>query len=357
MDRITIFKLIAIFLSIGITLISVFSQLSEENIAQRYLEEDISAEEKLKQQLSDIEKEIMVNVTEFEKYVAEHQKTLIDQYNMKEKAKKFYRVVDKVTFKGKYWIKPAENLPNVSSNNSSDFDENLTNLQKNKRNNFSYLSNRTEGDLAFRIERMNTYSLINEKVLISMRLLDGHYIDKWILIRSFNSPYNATISDKSFMQMLTTYINHGEIFELKDEEMTVDNYCLSALNLNWAKPKGGNNNTHNVSNFFDDDTLSLSLDDIFTGYFASNCGIPNFSFQLEFEDPKADFPKILHYSAFITILAASQIFNTMWLMYKMGESSTIGKSISLITVLQNIIWNAYGCLSHFFLTVNFDVSL
>ena len=246
---------------------------------------------------------------------------------------------------------------------------------------FNYLSHRSEGEIAFRIEKIKSYSSLEfDKVFIVFRLLDGHFIDKWLLVRSFNRPYwNLTIGNNSIEQHLNSFIDYGEIFEKIDYEgnegselpseisentensenninstttsssssssepskysMSSLNNCRSIIKLDW------NNNTLNSSNLTN-----------IMGSFSSSCGFNNFTFNLELEKEDEDYPKVMLYSVIVTCLALSQIFNTIWITLKINDSQTFANSISLITVLQNIVWNAYGCLCHFFLTVNYDVS-
>ena len=246
---------------------------------------------------------------------------------------------------------------------------------------FNYLSDRSEGEIAFRIEKIISYSSFDfDKVFIVFRLLDGHFIDKWLLVRSFNRPYwNLTIGNNSIEQHLNSFIDYGEIFEKIDYEgnegselpseisennensennvnstttslssspsepskysMSSLNNCRSIIKLDW------NNNTLNSSNLTN-----------IMGSFSSSCGFNNFTFNLDLEKEDEDYPKVMLYSVIVTCLALSQIFNTIWITLKINDSQTFANSISLITVLQNIVWNAYGCLCHFFLTVNYDVS-
>jgi hypothetical protein len=232
---------------------------------------------------------------------------------------------------------------------------------------FNFLSERTEGEIAFRLEKINSYSTLDfEKVFFVFRLLDGHFIDRWALVRSINRPFwNLTIGNSSIQQNLNSVVDYGEIFEKIDYESDEDddsgeisdsqldninsteknshsmaslNSCKSTLNIDWS------NNTQSSANL-----TNLS------GSFSSNCGLNNFTFSLELEKDDEDYPKVMLYSIVVTCLALSQIFNTIWITVKISDSQTFANSISLITILQNIVWNAYGCLCHFFLTVNYDV--
>lgn len=258
--------------------------------------------------------EIEKNNEIFQRYFDEQKELVVN----------FYNKVDRRTYKGKW----------------------------KSESNFSFLSNRLEGEMAMRIEKLNSYTSFEfEKAFIVFRLLDGHYIDRWTLVRSFNKPFmNMTFTNFSINQNFSTFIDFGEIFEkidYKDSNITTDSsistYCRSTINLDWSQRsyKNGSQTHSNVS--------------IILGSFTSNCGFNNITFELELEKEDEDFYKVLFYSFFVTVVACSQIFNTIWLTYKISDSQTYANAISLFTILQNIVWNAYGCLCHFFLTVNYDV--
>lgn len=266
-----------------------------------------------------------VTTTEIQKYIKEQEKN-------KEKIDNFLKKVDKETFRGTW----------KAENNGK----------------FSFLSNRTEGEMAFRIEKLVSFTSTQEKIFIVFRLLDGHYIDKWILGRSINSPYsNVSITNTSFSQGLNTFIDFGEIFE-RVEYMGDAQSCKSEITLDWSEEneKSESKLDSNIDSNYNSLTPEIVLLTSFSGTFKSNCGIGNFSFKISLNYNQEDHNKVLFYSIVVTLLAFSQIFNTIWITHKVSNSQTLANSISLITVLQNIVWNAYGCLSHFFLTVNYDVS-
>jgi Txe/YoeB family toxin of Txe-Axe toxin-antitoxin module len=210
-------------------------------------------------------------------------------------------------------------------------------------NKLEYLSNRSEGEISFRIERLISYTQVEQlqKVFVIFRLLDGHFIDKWLLVRSINSIYsNVSMTNTSFTQTFKSYVDIGEIFEKVNLVSNIYSDCKSTISLDWSK---GNNTNNSV--------------DFINGSFISNCGFGDIYFSLESEKEDEDYSKVMIYSVFVTILAISQIFNSIWLMTKINNSQTYANSVSIITLLQNIIWNAYGCLCHFFLTINYDVSI
>jgi hypothetical protein len=51
------------------------------------------------------------------------------------------------------------------------------------------------------------------------------------------------------------------------------------------------------------------------------------------------------------------ILNTNMIKYKLNNSENFANGISLFTIYENIIWNSYGCLCHFFLTLNYPTYL
>ena len=60
------------------------------------------------------------------------------------------------------------------------------------------------------------------------------------------------------------------------------------------------------------------------------------------------------YSIMISSLAISQIFSTIWLNYKIENNFTNSNSVCIFTIAQNIIWNAFGSLCHFYFAVNYE---
>jgi hypothetical protein len=83
----------------------------------------------------------------------------------------------------------------------------------------------------------------------------------------------------------------------------------------------------------------------------------DFHFNLSIEEEYEDYSKVLAYSVTVCVFALAQVFNTLWVNRQLNSSNTSANSISLITIVENTVWNSYGCLCHFFLTVSYDVSL
>jgi hypothetical protein len=303
-----LFKFIAI--SVGIVLIFLITFEIGENIFKSYTDRDNIdlGLPKIRNLENDEntsnETEFVINSTQLTEFIIEHEET-------KKKISEFLNLVDRQTYKGKWHMEQT----------------------------FDFLSNRSQGEMALRMERLISYTtVVHEKVFAVFRLLDGHYIDKWALVRSVNSPYsNITITNNSITQHFNSFVDYGEIFERVNLIGNTSATCKSSIFLEW-----NNNFTNLIENF--------------NGSFSSDCGFNNFTFNLTLEREDEDYSKVMLYSIVVTLLAVSQIFNTIWLTYKTTNSQTFANSISMITILQNIVWNAYGCLCHFFLTVNYDVS-
>lgn len=81
------------------------------------------------------------------------------------------------------------------------------------------------------------------------------------------------------------------------------------------------------------------------------------TFAMSIEEDYEDYGKVLAYSVTVCVFALAQVFNTLWVNRQLNSSNTLANSISLITIVQNTVWNSYGCLCHFFLTVSYDVKI
>ncbi len=94
------------------------------------------------------------------------------------------------------------------------------------------------------------------------------------------------------------------------------------------------------------------------GKFKNNeCFIPlNITLEdLTVRDLNEDNSNHVFYCLFVSFLIIFQIYSTILLINKISDNFTNSNSVSLYTVGQNTIWNAYGCLFHFFIAVNNEV--
>lgn len=220
-----------------------------------------------------------------------------------------------------------------------------------------FLSNRREGEIGIKIEKMTPMTILQfEAVMVLFRLLDGNYIDKWIIGRSMTKlggESSLVTRDDGFSGNFSTDFQYGEMLELAEPPQSSKEYyltldCFSEVNLSW--------DSKNTSMVVDKLNITAEVDDYksLTGSFKSPCGF-EFIFEVTIEEPYSDYNQIMLYSIIVSVLALFQIFNTVYLTNKVGDSTSYANSISLITIAQNIIWNTYGCLCHFFLTVNYDI--
>ena len=88
------------------------------------------------------------------------------------------------------------------------------------------------------------------------------------------------------------------------------------------------------------------------GDFISNCNL-TFSFNTEVQDEFEGFWTITTYSIIVTLVSLFSLLTTFLTIKRLNNSTVYANSISMITIGENIIWNAYGCLCHFFLCISF----
>ena len=210
-----------------------------------------------------------------------------------------------------------------------------------------YLDGKREGEIALKIEKLFNPALSSEKMYVTFRLLDGGVIDKWIIVKSLNFPFtNVTLTNTSLTQSFLSIVEFGEIFDANNIVISKRLFihlildCKSEFHFDWKDNTAQDPET--INNFL--------------GSFKSNCeGMNDVTFTLSLEEEDEDYYKVLIYSITVCTFALAQIFNTLWLTKQINSSNTLANSISLVTIVQNTVWNSYGCLCHFFLTVSYDV--
>lgn len=62
---------------------------------------------------------------------------------------------------------------------------------------------------------------------------------------------------------------------------------------------------------------------------------------------------IKKYSIIIVIICLIMILNTNIIQCNLKNNEALPNDISLLTIYGNIVWNSYGYLCHFFLTINY----
>jgi hypothetical protein len=179
------------------------------------------------------------------------------------------------------------------------------------------------------------------KSSIHVRFIDGHYADRWVHFFS-KTPFNPfLINTTHFIDQDTItfetnlFMISGAFFEVFEQKTS----CREQFNLQIVK-----RNQSEVSEM--------------KGSISDSCGtVTKFSLQARQDEDSSENYKVAFYSLSLTILVSLQISNTMWITNKVNNNNSYSNTISLLTVGQSIIWNAYGCLGHFYLSVLHGVYL
>lgn len=191
-------------------------------------------------------------------------------------------------------------------------------------------NSKKKGKLYLKISSPLDYS---EGLQVFFRLIEGNYIDHWMVMNCVGKEKNIRfMNNNSLSGQFIANIEYGENLERPNRMET----CESEISLTFSKKED-------------------QLDDILTiieGEFVSNSKL-TFSFQVNLEDKYEHFWDITVYSIITCILSLTAFVNSYWTLRQLNNSAVYGNSISLITIGENIIWNAYGCLCHFFLTISF----
>ena len=74
---------------------------------------------------------------------------------------------------------------------------------------------------------------------------------------------------------------------------------------------------------------------------------------IKIKNSELEKKNVTFYSILTIIICLLIAFNTSIIQYKLKDSEGFANGISLLTIYGNIIWNSYGCLCHFFLTLNY----
>ena len=79
----------------------------------------------------------------------------------------------------------------------------------------------------------------------------------------------------------------------------------------------------------------------------------NFAVDLNLEiDDDDDFSdRIWNYSLLTTFISILEICFILKLIHEVAENNQVGKNLCLITISINIIWNAFMCTAHFYLSM------
>ena len=185
-------------------------------------------------------------------------------------------------------------------------------------------------------------NIFPDNLNLIIRLTQGSYIDNWIAFYNEIPIKNVKINETNlfnnnfilFEGEYESQIEIGEVFERKK----LYSKCKSYILLNLTK----NENINYKNNI--QGTLRSKCNNELEYDITLNIKIKN----SEIEKQNVNF-----YSLLTIIICLLMAFNTSIIQYKLKDSEGFANGISLLTIYENIIWNSYGCLCHFFLTLNY----
>ena len=183
---------------------------------------------------------------------------------------------------------------------------------------------------------------MNKNLNLIIRLTEGSYIDNWKVIYNEISIKNLKIEDKIYYNYVLfegefiSEIENGKIFEREN----IDTNCKTYLALNFTK------NINKTINFKENINGILKTK-------CSNLNEFNIQINIKKKNSISENNNIRNYSILTIFISLLMILNTNIIKYKLKNSTNFANGISLFTIYENIIWNSYGCLCHFFLTLNY----
>ncbi len=194
--------------------------------------------------------------------------------------------------------------------------------------------NTTNGDMIFKMERINDKSFDNQTTLYGLKILKGKYIDEWISFKGFSRSYsNITVKENSINIYYSSYAEKGEIFDRVKEIP----YCNGEFNLEFFRKsilKLSAEDKYKYSSLFDSSsplsnpsTREEFIDRI-KGTFKSTCDDVDIFFDAEYSDEKEIYYEITFYSIILSFFVSLQILNNIHLVNKLGDSVTLSNSVN-----------------------------
>ena len=186
----------------------------------------------------------------------------------------------------------------------------------------------------------------NKNLNLIIRLTEGSYIDNWKIIYNEIPIKKLKIEDKIYYNYVLfegefiSEIENGKTFEREN----LYSNCKTYLTLNFTK------NINKTINFKENIKGILKTK-------CSNLKEFNIQINIKRKNPILENNNIRNYSILTIFISLLMILNTNMIKYKLNNSENFANGISLFTIYENIIWNSYGCLCHFFLTLNYPTYL
>ena len=200
------------------------------------------------------------------------------------------------------------------------YPENYVGNWNNIKKNISY------GKAKLRIEKPKNNIININSIKIKFKILEGNFMDKWAIITS-EPKKNLLLFANTIKGNFQSHITFGSELNIIENKI-----CETFINLELINPN---------------EKYYKNIKGNFT---SENCNL-QFSFNFQIEDLNENFWIITNYTIIAIIINILSIFNTIWTIYCINDSDVFGKSISLITVSENILWNSFGCLCNFVFTM------
>ena len=177
-----------------------------------------------------------------------------------------------------------------------------------------------------------------------IRIIKNNYIDNWMTfnneipfkflkIKEKETPYNNNyiLLEGEF----DSQIEKGSIFK------KIKSYSNCKITL--------------MLNFISNENKSINYKDKIYGELKSKC--ENFQYdvklKIKIKNTNPEKKTITIYSTITVIICLIMIINTNIIQCNLKNSEALANGVSLLTIYGNIVWNSYGCLCHFFLTINY----
>ena len=260
---------------------------------------------------------------------------------------------DKNNNKNRYYNniykKSINNLRNLDEKEINQTDDNEYKLLKNEIiQNISYIA--YEG-LWYNIDSLKSNGLlyfhfsVNREIFpdylsVIIRLINGMYIDNWKVIYNEIPIKQLEIvnqTDKNIFILKGEFDSNVELGKIFEKKKSIS-YCKTIISL--------------IFPLFENNSINYFYN--ITGHLNSKCKfLEDYKIIINKKENGKESKKIKIYSIIVIIICLLMIINTNIVKYKLHHSEAFANGISLLTVFNNIIWNSFGSLCHFFLTVNY----
>ena len=204
--------------------------------------------------------------------------------------------------------------------------------------NFSYNSNKNY------ISNIDT----TKSLYVYLNLKDGKYRDI-ILISNFSLSFPQNFTDKFYTEKNEKIVLSNQNITLsyffqEILEPPIEYKCNNAIvDLEFIRlPKIYKKDYEKII-FMEYSKLNIRIRD-------DSC---NFAVDLTLEaDKEEDYAdRIWNYSLIITAISILEIIYIVKLIHEVAENNQVGKNLCLITISINIIWNAFMCTAHFYMSM------